>query len=116
MLILAGVSINAIVGDDGILSRTQLATLMSKYAGYKEQLELNAFDDEVYASGIAIKNYIPIITDEDIDKFIIMGNKLIYAGENELELEAVSNLDIESAIKGEDSTKNAINEIKVYYN
>lgn len=41
-----------------------------------------------------------------------MGNKLIYAGENELELEAVSNLDIESAIKGEDSTKNAINEIK----
>ena len=30
MLILAGVSINAIVGDDGILSRTQYSTFLSE--------------------------------------------------------------------------------------
>ena len=36
MLILAGVSINAIIGDDGIISRTQYSTFLSEMTAVEE--------------------------------------------------------------------------------
>ncbi len=40
MLILAGVSINAIVGDDGILSRTQYSTFLSEMTAVEEAVQM----------------------------------------------------------------------------
>ncbi|MCX4302993.1 MAG: hypothetical protein OSJ66_03150 [Clostridia bacterium] len=40
MLILAGVSINAIVGDDGILSRTQYSTFLSEMTAVEEVVQM----------------------------------------------------------------------------
>ena len=40
MLILAGVSINAIVGEDGILSRTQYSTFLSEMTAVEEAVQM----------------------------------------------------------------------------
>ena len=40
MLILAGVSINAIVGDDGIISRTQYSTFLSEMTAVEEAVQM----------------------------------------------------------------------------
>ncbi len=40
MLILAGVSINAIIGDDGIISRTQYSTFLSEMTAVEEAVQM----------------------------------------------------------------------------
>ena len=40
MLILAGVSINAIMGENGVLSRAQYASFMSEMAAVEEAVQL----------------------------------------------------------------------------
>ena len=40
LLILAGVSINLVIGDNGVLSKSKMATITQKFAKYKEDLEL----------------------------------------------------------------------------
>ena len=113
MLILAGVTINAVIGDDGIIAKTQVASIMSKFSSYKEELELNAVEEmEIYASSETIKNYIPSMSDKDIEKFVIMKRELLYIENNELEIKAAEACGIGTAQAADETTSNSINEVK----
>ena len=41
LLILAGVSLNATVGENGIITKAQNASTSQKFSNYKEQLQMN---------------------------------------------------------------------------
>jgi len=51
MLILAGVSINAIVGDNGILTRTQYASFLNEMAAVEEAVQLWKVGETIEAQG-----------------------------------------------------------------
>ncbi len=94
MLILAGVSINAIVGEDGILRQAQIASFMQKIAIYKEEMEMNIVGNsedfvpdmmKVTAINNSIKRYIPSIADNDVGKFGIIAGELYYLGDDSIE-------------------------------
>ena len=77
LLILAGVSINMIIGDNGILNQAKTATVKQRFAKYKEELELGMYG-KITVAGEPLKNYIQSMNTEDIDNFvIIMVNYLI---------------------------------------
>ncbi len=59
MLILAGVSINAIVGDDGILSRTQYSTFLSEMTAVEEAVQMWKAGEVLGAKGEETKT-IPV--------------------------------------------------------
>ena len=44
LLILAGVSINALVGDNGVISNAMKSSTASKLAKYKEELEFSVVE------------------------------------------------------------------------
>ena len=113
MLILAGISINATVGENGVVSKAQRSSIMSKFSRYKEELELNAVEEmEIYASDDTLTTYIPSMTEEDKEKFVIMKRELLYIAENELEIEAAQNCGIGTAQAADETTSNSINEVK----
>ena len=73
LLILAGVSLNAIVGDNGVITNAMNAKIMSRFSSYKEELEMKKiFDDNIYATKEGIKRYIKDFDDSDLDKFVIV--------------------------------------------
>lgn len=92
MLILAGVSINAIIGEDGILSKAQDAVLTQRMAQYLEEFQMyktsewieQGINDEVYfyASGEELKKIIPSMLDTEIDDFCVLSGQLTYLGTN----------------------------------
>jgi len=51
MLILAGVSINAIVGDNGVLTRTQYASFLNEMAAVEEAVQLWKAGETIEANG-----------------------------------------------------------------
>jgi len=51
MLILAGVSINAIVGDNGVLTRTQYASFLNEMAAVEEAVQLWKTGESIEANG-----------------------------------------------------------------
>ena len=57
LLILAGVSINLVTGENGILEQAQNASVKQKFAKYKEELELGMYG-QVTVAGEQMKNYI----------------------------------------------------------
>lgn len=100
LLILAGVSINITVGDNGIVTKAQLAKTTSELSSYKEQLDVykmekKAEDDSFYENSLtagpnsiyyntknsdeetSIKNIIEDISDEYLDKIEIIKGKMI---------------------------------------
>lgn len=90
-------------GDNGIVKNSQIASLMSRFASYKEELEMNVLDDTgVYASGKKIKQYIPSMDEKDIEKFVIIKSELVYIDSNEHELRAAQNLKL-GGVNGETS-------------
>ncbi|MBR2290602.1 MAG: hypothetical protein IJ867_08575 [Clostridia bacterium] len=108
LLILAGVSLNALVGENGIISNAQMASVKTKFASYKEELGMSALDDTgIYASGNKLKDYIKNIKDEDIDKFVIIKSKLVYIGSDKLEASAAEGLGL-----GGGSSASAVKEIQ----
>jgi len=111
MLILAGVSINAIIGDNGVLTKAQTATFAQKIARYKEELEINIVgkaDDmlpnreSVTMLKDSVKKYIPSLEDNDVGKFGIIAGQLYYLGNNELERQVCANQNFK--MKGENQT------------
>ena len=106
MLILAGVSLNAIIGDNGIITNAQLANVESKFASYKEELGINLVasvtegkiekEEEVTLLGENVRKYIPSLADEDIGKFNVISGKLYYTGEDELEKKAALSQNMET--------------------
>ena len=113
LLILAGVSMSALVGDNGIISNAQLSSVMTKFSGYKEDMEMKIFgDSEVYASKDKLKEYIPTLEEKDKDKFVIIKSKLLYIGTNELESEAAKKLGLGGGSSNSSNSESAIKEIQ----
>lgn len=94
LLILAGVSLNALVGDNGVISNSMRAKIKTELGGYKEEMEFSIFkvnsDDNsldekktISAFGSYVKNYIPSLPDSQIGEFAIIESKLWYLGEDE---------------------------------
>lgn len=106
LLILAGVSLNAIVGENGIISNAQKSSIATKFAKYKEEVEFN-LDNTIICAGEKIKDYIQSIEESDINKFIILNGKLSYVGNEENEKQIAKNvgIDIESNVAVDDITK-----------
>ena len=97
MLILAGVSLNMVMGDNSVLLQAQKSAFIQKMAGYKEELALSYLGsaakqlksikkEEITAMGTFVKEYIPSIADEDIGKYAIVKGDLYYCGSDEIEL------------------------------
>ena len=113
LLILAGVSMSALVGDNGIISNAQLSSVMTKFSGYKEDMEMKIFgDSEVYASKDKLKEYIPTLEEKDKDKFVIIKSKLLYIGTNELESEAAEKIGLGGGSSDSSNSESAIKEIQ----
>lgn len=104
---------SALVGDNGIISNAQLSSVMTKFSGYKEDMEMKIFgDSEVYASKDKLKEYIPTLEEKDKDKFVIIKSKLLYIGTNELESEAAKKLGLGGGSSNSSNSESAIKEIQ----
>ena len=97
MLILAGVSLNLVTGESSVLTEAMETAFMQEVTGYKEQLavsllgeaskELRVVDKtELTARGDAMKKYIPTITSDDINDYMIVAGELYYVGDDEFEI------------------------------
>lgn len=92
MLILAGVSLNATIGENGILVQAKNATILQKVSKYKEEMEMNLIgavggEKEDTVSGITVlnenvKQYITSLLDSDVGNYGIIGGILYYLGDN----------------------------------
>ena len=91
MLILAGVSLSMVTGDSSVLKQAQKTAFMQEIAKYKEELESEILGKsaEYYATnlkhldkstitlaGTNMREYIPSMTDEDINDYMIVGGVL----------------------------------------
>ena len=121
LLILAGVTISALSGDNGILNNASLAKVSTEFAKYKEELELykttkliedidfnpdtlTAGQKSINYEGIGeekegnIKTVIKDLEDRYIEKFIIINGKLYLMqiqGTSDVEIKAAKNTGIE---------------------
>ena len=100
-----------VLGDNGILSRAENSSISTKFASYNEELGLNAFDEEVYATGEEMKDYIPSMEEKYFDSFAIVKTKLLYIGTNEKEAKIAENLGIGSMNSGSKATIEEIQSI-----
>ncbi len=108
LLILAGVSISTLTGDNGLITQALEAGEKTKLASYKESVILESVDfGENSKSGIyygeKIKEYIPNIKEEHINEFLVLKNVLIYIGNNEDMIRYCKELDIDVNSNGLDS-------------
>jgi hypothetical protein len=114
MLILAGVSLNAMIGNNGVITQAQKATYAQKVAKYKEELEMNLWGTgEITAKSPVpdaskitlmnenVKQYITSLEDNDVGKYAIVEGKLYYLGEVELEKEVCKEKEIGVTEEGE---------------
>jgi hypothetical protein len=117
LLILAGVSLSATIGNNGVVAQAQNANLTQKFAKYKEELEMG-LTKNLTVAGSEMKTYIQTISDEDIDKFIIVDSELIYVGDDEKEKTAANGIGINTLFSDSSSAKvediqNVINKVLV---
>ena len=97
MLILAGVSLNMVIGENSVLEQAQKATFASKMGAYVEtfNLKIAGMLDErglpikkenitVYEPN-KVKTYITNLEEEDKEKFKILKGELCYIGDNPIE-------------------------------
>ena len=114
-----GISLNAIIGDDGIITNSQIASIESKFAGYKEELETNIVSkaegdrEKVNLLNENVKTYIPSIDENDIGKFAVIGGELYYLGNDELLKKAAQNQKMEvmdSGVGTESSVSSKVEE------
>ncbi len=103
LLILAGVSLSLVLGNNGVITKTQEAAFMQKISSYKEEMEMNIvgitneemrIKNKIIALNHDIEKYIPSIIDEDIGKYAIIGGELYYFGDNRKEIECCKKLGI----------------------
>lgn len=94
MLILAGVSINATIGENGLITKTKIASIATRISQLKEELEMNIVGaiaedkihkrEEVTVFGTAIRKYIPSVTVDEIENYVVIGGELYYIGDDEI--------------------------------
>lgn len=99
LLILAGISIQEITGS-GLFEKAIQAKNMQKYSSYLEELKLKELENQtnnnntkISVMGEQMKKYINI-SENDIEKFVIIEGELIYIGNDEKEITAAKALDI----------------------
>ena len=103
MLILAGVSLNATVGDNGIITQAQSATTKQRFATYKEEFEMAKVDKQIragldeelfmFAINEDVKDVITGLEDRDVGNIAIYDAKLVYLGdEGSIETQAAQDL------------------------
>lgn len=118
LIILAGVSINLVIGSNGIMSKAKQSKIRTSLASYKEQLgifiadkkiENTEFYEESLTAGKSsvayntktnndektIKDIIKNITDEDLDTIEIIKGKLIVNTKDKNVIEAAKNVGVE---------------------
>ena len=119
LLILAGVSISMLTGDDGIISKSKEARISTELSGYKEELELyksekymenNEFEETTLTAGKEDLNYntkeseeegniktiIPDISDEYFEKLEVIKGELLINTQNKSEIKIAQGLGIEA--------------------
>jgi hypothetical protein len=108
ILILAGVSLSATVGENGVITKAQQATLTQKIANYLEEFELNKtgkmieqgiYDElslNLLGTDAEFLEYVPSITDDDKNYFEIIGGYLVYTGDDSKTQEIAQNLGLHS--------------------
>ena len=101
MLILAGVSLNMIMGDTSVLKQASRATISKKLSEIKEEYEVQALGHEIQAKvnrtesknasacvmGEDLKEFIPSIDKEYINKIAIFSGDLVFLDEGATEEE-----------------------------
>lgn len=104
LLILAGVSINLLVGENGVLLKAQNASITNRYARYFEEFQMNkagAMIEQGINADLAVNilgtdeeflSYVPNIFEEDKSKFEIMAGNLVYTGKDTREEEIAKNV------------------------
>ena len=115
MLILAGVSLSMVVGENSVLKQAQKTAFMQEMAKYKEELETQILGKsaEYYAKnlrklnkssislvGSSMKEYIPSMTDEDINDYMIVEGELYYIGDDAFENEICAELNYHTKPSG----------------
>ena len=122
LLILAGVSINALVGDNGVISNAMKSSTASKLAKYKEELEFSVVEfssekdgewkeKKITAFHSDIKKYIPSMEDNEVEDYAIISNQLYYLGEDEI-LKATATSQGIKVMEDASSTNAYINEVE----
>lgn len=94
MLILAGVSLSMVIGENSVLDRAQTATAAHKYSGYNEQIQL-VLNKDMTCAGEGLKKYIPQMDDDDLENFIIIDGKLTYIGKDQKQKEIAESVGID---------------------
>ncbi len=116
ILIIAGISINMVLGQNGLITKAQEARIKTEYSGYKEELELfngvKAIENSEYSikslnawkTGLEyntkteengnIRNIITNLSNNDIDKFQVINGELLIKTTNQKELEIANSLGI----------------------
>lgn len=114
MLILAGVSLNVALDENGPIKSAIKANLYQKYSTYLEEFENSAIysDDDIFASDDNMKKYISSISNEDIEKFMIIDGDLYYCGSIDKEKNVAENLGINISLAGAQSSNDIKNIVK----
>ena len=113
-----GVSLNAIIGDNGIIINSQIASIESKFAGYREELETNIVSkaegdkEKVNLLNENVKNYIPSLEENDIGRFAVIEGELYYLGNDELLKKAAKNQKMEVMDSGVETESNIASRIE----
>ena len=101
MLILAGVSLSMVIGENSILDQATNASTTQELSKIKESFEMQSLGDNIQAKvnrtqsktatahvmGEKIREYIPNISDEFVDQIAIFNGKLVYINEEATEKE-----------------------------
>lgn len=118
LLILAGVSINLVIGNNGITTKSQEAKIMNILSGYKEELEMyktsksienNEFNAKTLTAGKdslayigqkdsetgTIKDIIHSISNEYLEKLEIIKGELLINTKNKAEIKIAQSLGIQ---------------------
>ena len=117
LLILAGVAISMLTGDDGIITNSTLAKLETEFSAYKEEVELyknnklienNNFEGDSLSAGKTsleyntkpedeegtIQTVIKDLNENELNKFIIINGKLYIISTDKKEIKAAQNIGI----------------------
>ena len=117
LLIIAGVAISMLTGDDGIITNSTLAKLETEFSTYKEEVELyknnklienNNFEGDSLSAGKTsleyntkpedeegtIQTVIKDLKENELNKFIIINGKLYIISTDKKEIKAAQNIGI----------------------
>ena len=117
LLIITGVAISMLTGDDGIITNSTLAKLETEFSAYKEEVELyknnklienNNFEGDSLSAGKTsleyntkpedeegtIQTVIKDLNENELNKFIIINGKLYIISTDKKEIKAAQNIGI----------------------